>query len=215
MATFVDPALVAPNTGAAEPLSDYSATIFWGDNTSSTGSITTTAAGTYTVLGSHLYAEEDAQAAGVDVPYAITVVASHDKAVPVTMTSSASVSDPAVIPATGIVTFSAVDGRAIAVPARRVVQGSGRPGRHQPLFGHDRLGRRFANHHRFAFNQLQHQCGDGLGPATNTTRSTSTRASRSRSRSTTIFWAIRRPTRRPTPRPSSLIRSSWGSAARR
>ena len=101
VATFVDPALVSPQTGESELPADYSATIFWGDNTSSIGSVAATSNGTFAVQGGHLYAEEGS--------YTISVVASHDKATPVTMTSDATVIDPAVTP-TGGYTFSAVEG---------------------------------------------------------------------------------------------------------
>jgi hypothetical protein len=102
VATFIDPAIVPPNAGITEPLTDYSATIFWGDNTSSTGNIvSTTSTGTFAVQGGHLYAEEG--------PSTITVIVAHDKAAPVTITSSANVSDLAVV-ATGSFTFAAVEG---------------------------------------------------------------------------------------------------------
>ena len=54
VATFTDP-------GGAEDLGDYSATIAWGDNSSSPGDISYSG-GVFTVSGSHTYVEEAAMA---------------------------------------------------------------------------------------------------------------------------------------------------------
>jgi hypothetical protein len=80
VATFTDPA-------GAEALSDYSATIDWGDHTTSTdGTITfDSGSGTFTVSGSHTYAEEGA--------YTVAVTIHHDTAADVTVHSSATVAD--------------------------------------------------------------------------------------------------------------------------
>ena len=76
-ATFKDP-------GGLEPLADYSATIDWGDGTSSAGTILPADAnGTFTVQGSHSY-----NSAGND---AIAVAIQHDTAPNVTVTSTANV----------------------------------------------------------------------------------------------------------------------------
>ncbi len=96
VATFKDP-------GGAEPLTDYSAGISWGDGSAaSTGAITYNAGtGTFTVQGSHTYAEEGA--------YAVSVTIKHDTAPNATATDGAIVADPAVI-ATGGLSLSAVEG---------------------------------------------------------------------------------------------------------
>jgi hypothetical protein len=80
VATFTDP-------GGPEPVSDYSATIVWGDSTSSTGMITLSA-GVFTVQGSHTYGEEG--------PYTITTTINHE-GIMTKATSMASVSDPPVV----------------------------------------------------------------------------------------------------------------------
>jgi hypothetical protein len=80
VATFTDPP-------GAEPLADYSASINWGDNTSSAGTITV-AGGTFTVAGDHTYAEEG--------KFTVTVTIHHDHAPDTTVTATATVSDPPV-----------------------------------------------------------------------------------------------------------------------
>jgi uncharacterized repeat protein (TIGR01451 family) len=93
VATFTDPV-------GAETLADYSATIDWGDSTSSAGQISV-AGGTFAVAGGHLYAEEG--------PYVVSVTINHDTATAVTVTSTADITDQDVI-ATGSFAFSAVEG---------------------------------------------------------------------------------------------------------
>ena len=93
LATFTDPV-------GAGALSDYSATIGWGDGMSSDGQISF-AGGTFTVSGSHLYAEEG--------PYTISVTIHHETAATVTVTSGANVNDQNLI-ATGSFTYSGVEG---------------------------------------------------------------------------------------------------------
>src|SRR5207253_1994742 len=100
VATFTDP-------GGAEILTDYSASIEWGDSRTSSGTITLSA-GLFTVKGSHTYAEEGTKT--------ITVTLSHDGAPTATATSTATVSDPAVVP-TGGFNLSAVEGAASASQA--------------------------------------------------------------------------------------------------
>src|SRR5207302_2931331 len=97
VATFTDP-------GGAEVLGDYSASIDWGDLSSSAGTISLSA-GVFTVKGSHTYAEEGTKT--------ITVTLSHDGAPTATATSTATVSDPAVVP-TGGFSLSAIEGAASA-----------------------------------------------------------------------------------------------------
>ncbi len=101
VATFTDP-------GGAEGVGDYSATIDWGDGTTSTGTITP-GGGTFTVSGDHTYAEESAADHPGSNPYDITVTISHEAAPTTTVHTSAVVSDPAVV-ATGGFSFTAVEG---------------------------------------------------------------------------------------------------------
>ena len=78
VATFTDPA-------GAEAVTDYRATINWGDGTaSSTGSITISGS-TFTVSGSHTYGEMGA--------YPTTVTISHETAPSSQASSTATVSD--------------------------------------------------------------------------------------------------------------------------
>lgn len=94
VATFTDP-------GGAEGLSSYGATIDWGDGSAdSTGKITLSS-GTFIVQGHHTYAEEGS--------YPILVTLTHESTPPQTVSSSAAVSDPAVIP-TGGFTVTGVEG---------------------------------------------------------------------------------------------------------
>ncbi len=93
VATFTDP-------GAAEDVSDYTATINWGDSSSSPGTITYSN-GTFTVTGSHTYAEE-----GV---FGVVTAVTHGTATDASGTASATVSDPAVM-ASGGFSFSAAEG---------------------------------------------------------------------------------------------------------
>jgi uncharacterized repeat protein (TIGR01451 family) len=96
VATFTDP-------GGAEAVGDYSASIAWGDGQTSAGSLSYNAGtGTFTVSGHHVYAEESSPI--------ITVTLSHDAAQATIVTSTVSVSDPAVV-ATGAVTVSALEGQ--------------------------------------------------------------------------------------------------------
>jgi hypothetical protein len=86
VATFTD-------AGGPEQLSDYSATINWGDNSTSTGTISSPDMnGVFTVSGSHTYATGG--------PFTISVTISHETAAPVTVTSTANISGSA-LSATG------------------------------------------------------------------------------------------------------------------
>ena len=69
-------------------LSDYSATINWGDQTSSAGTISANGSGGFVVNGSHVYAEEGS--------YAVTVTVSDAGGANATTTSSATVTDAAI-----------------------------------------------------------------------------------------------------------------------
>src|SRR5207302_1525397 len=88
--------------GGYEAEADYSVTINWGDNTTSSGTISSG-----TMSGSHQYAEEG--------NYTITVTVHHDGAPDATaVTTAASVSDPAVAAKGASATFTAVEGAASA-----------------------------------------------------------------------------------------------------
>ena len=95
VASFNDPA-------GAEALTDYSATINWGDGSSSAGAISyNVGTGLFSVVGSHQYAEEGS--------YALSVTVHHDSSPDVTVAGTASVSDPAVA-ATAAGGLNAVEG---------------------------------------------------------------------------------------------------------
>jgi hypothetical protein len=82
VATFTDP-------GGPEALSNYSASINWGDSTPATAGTITLSGGTFTVSGSHTYGEEGS--------YTVTTTISHGTAPNATAASHATVSDPAVV----------------------------------------------------------------------------------------------------------------------
>jgi hypothetical protein len=99
VATFTDP-------NGATALSDYSATIAWGDGHNSAGTISgPDANGVFTVSGTNSYAEE-----GVKSP---VVTITHDSSQAVTTTASISVSDPSVVATPG--TLTAVEGAASTI----------------------------------------------------------------------------------------------------
>ena len=92
--------------GGAESLSDYSATINWGDGSSSAGTLNYDAnTGQFSVTGSHQYAEEGT--------YALAITVHHDSAADVTVNGSATVADPA-ISATGGLQLSSIEGSTAA-----------------------------------------------------------------------------------------------------
>lgn len=80
VATFVDPA-------GPELLADYSATINWGDGSTSNGSIAKETSGTFVVSGGHTYS--------VPGNYSVSVTLNHDSATSVTVVDHANVADPA------------------------------------------------------------------------------------------------------------------------
>jgi hypothetical protein len=85
VATFVDPA------GAEDP-ANYSATIDWGDHSQSDGEIVSSGSG-FSVLGSHIYAEQGS--------YHITVTIHHGSSAVTSAESTASITDAPVGVATG------------------------------------------------------------------------------------------------------------------
>jgi hypothetical protein len=96
VATFTDP-------GGTEALTDYTASINWGDNSTPTiGTISYDGTShTFTVKGSHTYAEEGS--------YNVAVTVTHDTAPDATITSHAAVGDAAVV-GTGGFSLTAVEG---------------------------------------------------------------------------------------------------------
>ena len=80
LATFTDP-------GGNEPLSDYSATIAWGDGGTTSGTISGPVSGVYTITGAYTYST-----AGT---FTISVTISHDSATPTVVTDTANVSSSA------------------------------------------------------------------------------------------------------------------------
>ena len=103
VATFTDP-------GGAEAVSDYSATIDWGDGSTPTIGLISFDSGTstFTVLGEHTYAEESGPEHTGPNGYSVNVTIRHESAPNAVAQSTATVSDPAVI-ATGL-TINAVEG---------------------------------------------------------------------------------------------------------
>jgi hypothetical protein len=101
VATFTDP-------GGPEAVGDYSANIDWGDGTASVGTISLSG-GTFTVSGSHTYAEESAGDHPGSNPYDVTVTIGHELTTAQVVLSHAHVTDPPV-DATGGFTFVAVEG---------------------------------------------------------------------------------------------------------
>ena len=88
VATFTDP-------GGAEALGDYSATIDWGDNKTSTGTISgPDSHGVFTVTGSHLY--------GSSGVFTVKSTISHDSAPTAATNSTADVSAAAATTVTGV-----------------------------------------------------------------------------------------------------------------
>src|SRR5262249_55641187 len=89
VATFTDPGGAEPN--ASDPTgTHYTADIAWGDGSSTIGAaISFDGVSTFTVSGAHLYGEEGT--------YTISVTIHHESAPDASTTSTASVSDPAVV----------------------------------------------------------------------------------------------------------------------
>jgi Ca2+-binding RTX toxin-like protein len=102
VATFTDP-------GGSEALSNYSATIDWGDGSTPSAGVISFSSGTFTVKGNHTYAEESAADHASSSPYDIKVTIKHETAPDAVVHSSATVSDPSVDP-TGGFTIDAVEG---------------------------------------------------------------------------------------------------------
>jgi autotransporter-associated beta strand protein len=101
VATFTDPA-------GAESVSDYSAMIDWGDGSAPTIGTISFSGGTFTVKGGHTYVEESSANHAGSNPYQVTVTISHESSIDTVVTSTATVSDPAV-DATAV-NFNAVEG---------------------------------------------------------------------------------------------------------
>ena len=80
VATFTDP-------GGAESLSDYGASINWGDGSTSAGTITGPASGVFTVSGNHTYTTANT--------YKVAVTLTHDVSVPTVVNDTAIVANTA------------------------------------------------------------------------------------------------------------------------
>lgn len=113
VATFTDP-------GGAEPGS-YSATIDWGDDSTSPGTISEPVSGVFTVTGSHRYASFG--------PYIITTTIGHNDAATQQAISAALVADvrPVVTPIeiSGTKLRLSDDGRDVSIPQNGVIAGTG------------------------------------------------------------------------------------------
>ena len=84
LATFTDP-------GGAESLGHYSATVAWGDGSSTQGVVAfNTLTQTFSVSGSHLYSDEQDNTG-------ITVTIHHDAAPDATANDSVSIADPQIV----------------------------------------------------------------------------------------------------------------------
>jgi uncharacterized repeat protein (TIGR01451 family) len=100
-ATALQPVAAFTDPAGAESLNEYSATIDWGDSTSPTPGIISYSNGTFSIYGSHTYAEESGAEHPGSNPYQISVTVSHGTAATTSgVTATATVSDPAVL-ATG------------------------------------------------------------------------------------------------------------------
>jgi hypothetical protein len=110
LATFTDP---GNPTGAAEDAADYSASVDWGDGTTSAGTVTNNHDGTWTVTGSHTYTGDSIPGGTGESEGAatITVAVRHDLTTPQAVTDSAAITDGNVV-ATGGFTFTAQEGSA-------------------------------------------------------------------------------------------------------
>jgi hypothetical protein len=96
VATFTDPGGAEPNSFTGSGSASYTATIDWGDSATSPGVITYSGTpgddsltNPFIVTGNHTYSEEGT--------YIITVTIHHENTPPAITTSTASVSDPAVV----------------------------------------------------------------------------------------------------------------------
>src|SRR5205085_390715 len=106
VATSTDPT-------AAHHTHDYTASSHRRDNTLTTGADQiTVSGGVFSVYGSHTYAEESAADHPGSNPYDITVTINHESTTPQVVHSSATVSDPAVLPSGGF-TIQGTEGVAI------------------------------------------------------------------------------------------------------
>src|SRR5690349_5642947 len=111
VATFTDPGNPAP--GNHEDAGDYSASIAWGDGTSSAGTIVNNNDGTFSVYGTHTYLGDNLAGASGESEGSTTmsVTVSHDATAPQTVTNTVNVSDPNVV-AQGVAAFNLTEGSA-------------------------------------------------------------------------------------------------------
>jgi large repetitive protein len=99
-------------------LADYSATIFWGDSTTTVGTIMPNASGGFEVTGTHTYAEQDSY-------YEVTVTINDAGGSSVIVYSSAAVADAALTPAA--VTFKPKEGIAFTGVVANFTDANGNP----------------------------------------------------------------------------------------
>ncbi|HQU44396.1 MAG TPA: Ig-like domain-containing protein, partial [Pirellulales bacterium] len=103
VATFTDP-------GGAQPVSDYSATINWGDNTTTDNGTIALNSGVFTVSGTHTYAAAGTMSAVVTIDHGSAAPVTTTAAVVVTSAVSFATSDAVYTIGSGTVSVSAADG---------------------------------------------------------------------------------------------------------
>ena len=115
-ATFSGTVATFTDANAASSAADFTATINWGDGTSSTaGNVTLVAAGKFIVTGNHVYAEE-----GEKLPVTVTIDDSGGSQA--TATSTANVPDAAL--QAGAVTLSTTEGSIYSGPVATFTDGN-------------------------------------------------------------------------------------------
>src|SRR5206468_1202539 len=92
-------------TDGSEPASAFSATINWGDGTTSTGTISGPSGGVFTVTGSHTYANTG--------QFTISVTITHETAPPVTVTDTVNLAPNVTVNVAGNFTLFGVENTAV------------------------------------------------------------------------------------------------------
>jgi hypothetical protein len=103
VATFMDP-------GGPETVGNYSASIDWGDGTAASAGVISRSGTTYTVVGTHSYAEESALSRPGSDPYHIKVTVHHEGALDAEASSTATVLD-ALLAAVGDFNVNSIEGK--------------------------------------------------------------------------------------------------------
>jgi hypothetical protein len=105
LATFMDP-------GGPESVSDYAATVNWGDGTAlDTTPVIVASGGTFSVEGHHTYAQESSADRAGSTPYHVVVSITHDTAPVVVAGDSVTVSDPPIVLTQDQVALTSVEGQ--------------------------------------------------------------------------------------------------------